>query len=301
MSVTSPAGVHRVKTAFGRRAANAGAPAESFPALTVSAGSNSGDITAVLCFTASTDSHCREALGQSACISSAPAESSFNPAHLLSSVHSCIRWYKQQSSLLQERGMEENDDEDYVACLQEIDEILESITRRMTKCDLEEFELDKSADFSVSSGVGMKNYSYAVLVMGVCEVLVEYNFTTADFSKSKFEEILGIFKCYSKLVDILKEKSAKGRSAGGNKAYRSLLSMGFVSTLLTALFRDSMKVHEESLRVLRSSLDFMRYAVGIALQKIQQLKETGVTDGPDGQNSEKMLHSICEITSFPKC
>ncbi|XP_069622317.1 Fanconi anemia group I protein [Ranitomeya imitator] len=217
-------------------------------------------------------------------------------AHLLSSVHSCIRWYKQQSSLLQERGMEENDDEDYVACLQEIDEILESITRRMTKCDLEEFELDKSADFSVSSGVGMKNYSYAVLVMGVCEVLVEYNFTTADFSKSKFEEILGIFKCYSKLVDILKEKSAKGRSAGGNKAYRSLLSMGFVSTLLTALFRDSMKVHEESLRVLRSSLDFMRYAVGIALQKIQQLKETGVTDGPDGQNSEKMLHSICEIT-----
>ncbi|XP_077119593.1 Fanconi anemia group I protein [Ranitomeya variabilis] len=217
-------------------------------------------------------------------------------AHLLSSVHSCIRWYKQQSSLLQERGMEENDDEDYMACLQEIDEILESITRRMTKCDLEEFELDKSADFSVSSGVGMKNYSYAVLVMGVCEVLVEYNFTTADFSKSKFEEILGIFKCYSKLVDILKEKSAKGRSAGGNKAYRSLLSMGFVSTLLTALFRDSMKVHEESLRVLRSSLDFMRYVVGIALQKIQQLKETGVTDGPDGQNSEKMLHSICEIT-----
>ncbi|XP_073509353.1 Fanconi anemia group I protein [Phyllobates terribilis] len=217
-------------------------------------------------------------------------------AHLLSSVHSCIRWYKQQSSLLQERGMEENDDGDYMACLQEIDEILESITRRMTKCDLEEFELDKSADFSVSSGVGMKNYNYAVLVMGVCEVLVEYNFTTADYSKNKFEEILGIFKCYSKLVDILKEKSAKGRSAGGNKAYRSLLSMGFVSTLLTALFRDCKKVHEESLSVLRSSLDFMRYAIGIALQKIQQLKDTGVTDGPDGQNSEKMLHSICEIT-----
>ncbi|KAM4040039.1 Fanconi anemia group I protein [Anomaloglossus baeobatrachus] len=217
-------------------------------------------------------------------------------AHLLSSIHSCISWYKQQSRLLQERGMEDNDDEDYMACQQEIDEILESITRRMTKCDLEEFELDKSADFSMSSGVGMKNYNYALLVMGVCEVLVEYNFTTADYRKSKFEEILGIFKCYSKLVDILKEKSAKGRSAGSNKAHRSLLSMGFVSTLLTALFRDSMKVHEESLSVLRSSLDFMRYAVGIALQKILQLKETGVTDGPDGQNSEKMLHRICEIT-----
>ncbi|XP_075714290.1 Fanconi anemia group I protein isoform X2 [Rhinoderma darwinii] len=215
-------------------------------------------------------------------------------AHLLSSIHSCLSWYKQSSSLLQERGMD--DDEDYMACQQEIDEILESITRRMTKCDLEEFELDKSADFSLSSGVGMKNYNYAILVMGVCEVLMEYNFYTAGFSKSKFEDILGIFKCYGKLVDILKEKSAKGRSSGGSKAYRSLLSIGFVSTLLTALFRDNMKVHEESLSVLRSNLDFMRYAVSIALQKIQQLKETGVTEGPDGQNCEKMFHSICEIT-----
>ncbi|XP_044135412.1 Fanconi anemia group I protein isoform X1 [Bufo gargarizans] len=215
-------------------------------------------------------------------------------AHLLSSIHYCLNWYKQRSSLLQEG--EADDDEENMACQQEIDEILGSITRRMTKCDLEEFELDKSADFSLSSGVGMKNYNYAVLVMGVCEVLIEYNFSTADFSKSKFEEILGIFKCYSKLVDILKEKSAKGRSAGSSKSYRSLLSMGFVSTLLTALFRDSLKNHEESLSVLRSSLDFMRYIVSIALQKILQLKETGFTDGADGQNNEKMFHSICEIT-----
>ncbi|XP_056427902.1 Fanconi anemia group I protein isoform X2 [Hyla sarda] len=217
-------------------------------------------------------------------------------AHLLSSLHSCLSWYKQRSTLLQEKGMDDDDDEDYTACQQEIDEMLESITRRMTKCDLEEFELDKSADFSLSSGVGMKNFNYAVLVMGVCEVLMEYNFTTANYSKCKFEDILGLFKCYSKLVDILKEKSAKGRTGGGSKAYRSLLSMGFVSTLLTALFRDSMKVHEESLSVLRSNLDFMRYAVGTALQKIQQLKETGAIDGPDGQNSEKMFYSICEIT-----
>ncbi|XP_066448896.1 Fanconi anemia group I protein [Eleutherodactylus coqui] len=217
-------------------------------------------------------------------------------AHLLSSIHSCVSWYKERSSLLQERGMDDNDDEYYLGCQQEIDEIMESITRRMIKCDLEEFELDKSADFSLSSGVGMKNYNYAVLVMGVCEVLIEYNFSTANFSKSKFEDILGLFKCYNKLVDILKEKSAKGRSSGGSKAYRSLLSTGFVSTLLTALFRDNLKVREESLSVLRSNLDFMRYVVGIALQKIQQLKETGVTDGPDGQNSEKMFHSICEIT-----
>lgn len=40
---------------------------------------------------------------------------------------------------------------------------------------------DKSADFSQSTGVGLKNNIYAILVMGICEVLIEYNFSTGDF------------------------------------------------------------------------------------------------------------------------
>ncbi|XP_053575332.1 Fanconi anemia group I protein [Bombina bombina] len=60
--------------------------------------------------------------------------------------------------------------------------------------------------------------------------------------------------------------------------------------------RDSTQSHEESLSVLRASIDFMRYSVCVAVQKIQQLEETGVTDGPDGQNSEKMFQTICKIT-----
>ncbi|KAM4747808.1 Fanconi anemia group I protein [Rhinophrynus dorsalis] len=217
-------------------------------------------------------------------------------AHLLCCIQHCLRWYR---TSLQQQGNrdEEEDEDDTTGFHQDLDDILESITRRMIKCDLEDFELDKSADFALSSGVGVKNNIYAVLVMGVCEVLIEYNFTAANYSKSKFEDVLGLFKCYSKLSDILKEKAGKSRQTGNNKVSRSLLSMGFVSTLLTALFRDSTRSHEESLSVLRANLDFMRYAVCVGLQKIQQLEETGVTDGPDGQNSEKMFHSLCEITS----
>lgn len=53
-------------------------------------------------------------------------------------------------------------------------------------------------------------------------------------SKSLFEELLELFSRYNKLSEILKEKSGKGKNS---KSPRSLLSMGFVSTLLTALFR----------------------------------------------------------------
>ncbi|NWU81306.1 FANCI protein, partial [Onychorhynchus coronatus] len=215
-------------------------------------------------------------------------------AHLLCCIQHCLAWYKSTVNLCQ--GSEDDDEEEDVGFEQNFEEMLESVTRRMIKSELEDFELDKSADFSLSSGVGVKNNIYAIQVMGICEVLIEYNFTIGNFSKNKFEDVLGLFTCYNKLSEILKEKAGKNKSALGNKTARSFLSMGFVSTLLTALFRDNAQSHEESLAVLRSSTEFLRYAVGVALQKVQQLEETGQTDGPDGQNPEKMFQNLCKIT-----
>lgn len=40
---------------------------------------------------------------------------------------------------------------------------------------------DKSAEFSTGSSVGTKNNIYAILVMGVYEVLMEYNFIKANY------------------------------------------------------------------------------------------------------------------------
>ncbi|XP_042659947.1 Fanconi anemia group I protein [Tyto alba] len=215
-------------------------------------------------------------------------------AHLLCCIQHCLTWYKSTVHLCQ--GAEDDDEEEDVGFEQNFEDMLESVTRRMIKSELEDFELDKSADFSLSSGVGVKNNIYAIQVMGICEVLIEYNFNISNFSKNKFEEVLGLFTCYNKLSEILKEKAGKNKSTLGNKTVRSFLSMGFVSTLLTSLFRDNAQSHEESLAVLRSSTEFLRYAVSVALQKVQQLEETGQTDGPDGQNPEKMFQNLCKIT-----
>ncbi|XP_033022355.1 Fanconi anemia group I protein isoform X1 [Lacerta agilis] len=222
-------------------------------------------------------------------------------AHLLCCIQHCLTWYKSTLSLRrqaeeEEEEEEDEDDDDDKGLQQDLEEMLESITRRMIKSELEDFELDKSADFSQSTGVGLKNNIYAILVMGVCEVLIEYNFSIGNFSKNKFEDVLGLFKCYTRLCEILKEKAGKNKPTSANKIARSFLSMGFVCTLLTSLFRDCSQNHEESLAVLRSSSEFMRYAVSVALQKVQQLEETGQTDGPDGQNRDKMFQNLCRIT-----
>ncbi|XP_067827501.1 Fanconi anemia group I protein [Heptranchias perlo] len=218
-------------------------------------------------------------------------------AHLLCCIQNCLAWYK-QSLLHCHRGGgdgDDDDDDDEGSFQQDLEEQLDSITRRMIKSELEDFELDKSADFSLTSNVGIKNNIYVVLVMGVYDVLMEYNFIASNYSMNRFEDVISLFNRYHKLSEILKEKSGKGKSPSSSKTTRSLLTVSFVSCLLTALFRDNAQNHE-SLSVLRSSNEFMRYAVSVTLQKIQQLEETGQTDGPDGQNAEKTFKYLCDIT-----
>ncbi|XP_072525777.1 Fanconi anemia group I protein [Salminus brasiliensis] len=216
-------------------------------------------------------------------------------AHLLSCTIHCLLWHQSLCKTAR-GGLDDEDEEDEEGFQDELHSILESVTRRMIKSELEDFELDKSAEFSMTSSVGVKNSIYAVLVMGVYEVLIEFNFIVGNYSKNRFGEVLELFNRYQKLAEILREKSGKGRTPH-SKTPRSLLSLGFVSTLLTALFRDSAQSHEESLSVLRSSGEFMRYSVNVALQKVQQLEETGHTDGPEGQSPDKTFRHLCDITS----
>uniref|UniRef100_A0A2I3LDN2 FA complementation group I n=1 Tax=Papio anubis TaxID=9555 RepID=A0A2I3LDN2_PAPAN len=154
--------------------------------------------------------------------------------YLLCCIQHCLAWYKNTVIPLQQEEEEEEEEE---AFYQALDDILESITNRMIKSELEDFELDKSADFSQSTSIGIKNNICAFLVMGVCEVLIEYNFSISNFSKNKFEDILSLFMCYKKLSDILNEKAGKAKTKMANKTNDSLLSMKFVSSLLTVLFR----------------------------------------------------------------
>uniref|UniRef100_A0A671PU11 Fanconi anemia group I protein-like n=1 Tax=Sinocyclocheilus anshuiensis TaxID=1608454 RepID=A0A671PU11_9TELE len=155
-------------------------------------------------------------------------------AHLLCCTVHCLLW--NQNIRSGGNVSNDEDDEDEEGGVQsELHTILESITKCMIKSELEDFELDKCAEFSTSSSVGVKNSIYAVLVMGLNEVLMEYNFITANYSKNHFEDVLELFKRYHKVSEILKERAGKGRPTS-SKTSRSLLSLGFISTLLTALF-----------------------------------------------------------------
>lgn len=65
--------------------------------------------------------------------------------------------------------MEEEEGGETPEVMVSVEEILQSLVDRMAKSEPEDFELDKSSDFSHGSCVGQKNRALAGLVMGVYE------------------------------------------------------------------------------------------------------------------------------------
>lgn len=65
---------------------------------------------------------------------------------------------------------ETNADYREVPAVTEAQDILQSLVERMGKCEPEDFELDKSSDFTATSSVGQKNKGFAKILMGVYEV-----------------------------------------------------------------------------------------------------------------------------------
>ncbi|KAI0209686.1 Fanconi anemia group I protein [Lamellibrachia satsuma] len=211
-------------------------------------------------------------------------------AHFLSCIVQCVL----MTHSLPAAADDDDEDDDNIA-QSEIREILRSLTRRMVKSDLEDFELDKEANFTTSTGVGIRNNIFALLLSGLYEVLIEYNLSVADFEVGRYEEAAHLFDGYQKLSDILKSSEKTGAGGGGKKgrpaassssggvtkSNKSLLSIRFISTLLES--------------VLGQNNNFMRYIINVALQKVQQVADRGSCDGPGGTNSEKLFKYVTSI------
>ncbi|CAG2245059.1 FANCI [Mytilus edulis] len=196
-------------------------------------------------------------------------------AHLICCIQLCL------TKIMDIRRQTNGDDEeeDVTRSHTELEDIMDSLVKRMIKSEMEDFELDKSADFSPNNSVGVKNKLFAILVMGTYEVLIEYIFRTGHNSDTSCREILELFGNYTKLYDILKEKS---NQTGGKKGKTtsvkpplSLMSISCVSSLLETLIMDSAPSNKENLSGLREDIGFYTHVLNIAHQKVHQIQEKG--------------------------
>ncbi|XP_065071126.1 Fanconi anemia group I protein-like [Rhopilema esculentum] len=191
----------------------------------------------------------------------------------------------------------EDEDEPLSQLLDDIEETLQQCTKRMLKADLEDFELDKSADLSITTSVGMKNNIYAKQVVALYEVLIEYNWMTGNYSEEAANNVIKLFENRMKVNELLSEKSAvssgkKGKVSTGKQG-SLVLSMKCVANFLEAIFCDTDAEHEKGIQPLRETLDFARFIVTSVLHKLSQIHDTKRCDGPGGKTPQHLVKQCC--------
>ncbi|RUS21607.1 hypothetical protein BC937DRAFT_92129 [Endogone sp. FLAS-F59071] len=150
---------------------------------------------------------------------------------------------------------------------------LASLVQRLTKADMEDYELDKSADYNMGTNVGSRNNLYACLLLGCYEAMMEYTFRTGNGSVESSETILKIFKKLKQLFDVLKEKSLN------DKAEHSILGLECLASLCQFAFVEGGTSHHQARAILRADADFVKYLTSVTQSQLSKLSAT--TEEPD--------------------
>ncbi|KAF9913165.1 hypothetical protein EC991_003625 [Linnemannia zychae] len=177
------------------------------------------------------------------------------------------------------------DDQLVGECLQDLDNILLGLER----AGLEDFELDKTSDFSMASNIGSRNNMYATLLNGCYEAAIEFvvlrqlpqgemfpsngkraahsrdnssdrSFQTMALNPGCSDLILHMFGKMRKLHDIVKEKVVMQRGKRlGPLGEASALGLECVTKLVECMFAESAEGQEPDADALRlkSNDDFL--------------------------------------------
>ncbi|KAI7907431.1 FANCI solenoid 4-domain-containing protein [Cokeromyces recurvatus] len=135
---------------------------------------------------------------------------------------------------------------------------MQSFIDRLLKANLEDFELDKAANFDMATNLGLKNNLYANLLLGIYETSMEYVFLNYGITHDSSEKLLALFKKRKILIGILKDISTneKGKK-NTNFTVKSSISLGFASKIFQAVFSSN----DEIMHSLRSDIDFAHFIV----------------------------------------
>ncbi|XP_047128434.1 Fanconi anemia group I protein isoform X1 [Hydra vulgaris] len=191
---------------------------------------------------------------------------------------------------------DEDEDESLSHLLDDVEECLASLTKRLIKSSLEDFDMDKSTDLSGSSE-GLKNHIKAKMLLGVYEVFIEYNFTNAaTISIDTCNIIKELFEQHQKLSELIQDAvtvAKKSRSASIKQTYCSLFSFKCLANLFYSIICDKKPTNEPGLVLLRQSMYISKLLASSILMKLHQVVNFAQCNGTGGGNLQHIFrHSL---------
>uniref|UniRef100_A0A7M5UV95 Fanconi anemia group I protein n=2 Tax=Clytia hemisphaerica TaxID=252671 RepID=A0A7M5UV95_9CNID len=215
--------------------------------------------------------------------------------HLVSALQLCTK----KSGKRLDQVLEE--DEALSFLLDNVEESFESLTRRMLKTDLEDFNLDKTADYQLNSEDGKKNRMQADILFGIYEILIEYNFMKEEKLSVEITECIhNIHDKLQAVHDVINESGnnagKKGKPAQVKNNRQCLMSFKCLTKMLSTVLCDNEVENEEIVSILRQSCSLAKYLATAIVARLHQLVTRRECDGAGGKNMDHLFRQ-CLVLS----
>ncbi|GFO34135.1 fanconi anemia group i protein-like [Plakobranchus ocellatus] len=213
----------------------------------------------------------------------------------------CVRKSDEILAKTRQTEEEEDDDDDMVnvqhASFKQLQSILTRLPGRLIETEMEDFEIDKNADFSLSTSVGVKNNINASILLGLYETLMEYTYETGNCSVESCLKVVQLFEKHNKLSSAVKEKAMptagkRGKAPAPAKTSNCLMSMQGIVNIFKKILDNSVPEHDAGVKELKDKKNFLPYVIATAIQKLNQISNKGLCDG-ETNNREKLFNLCC--------
>ncbi|RIA87302.1 FANCI solenoid 2-domain-containing protein [Glomus cerebriforme] len=151
---------------------------------------------------------------------------------------------------------------------------IQTLIDQLIHSDMSEFMIYPNADFRMNSKEGSRNNMCASILLGMYEAAIEHTFFASEPTSESSEIILRLFKRYTALFEVLKEKSAnaRGRKTVTSITENSILSFKCIAELCKFTLRDTNGTEIYAANsVLRTDSAFVKYLTAVAHNKISQI------------------------------
>ncbi|XP_071827713.1 Fanconi anemia group I protein-like isoform X2 [Apostichopus japonicus] len=214
-------------------------------------------------------------------------------------VHCTMRAKKVQTAraadMIDDVDEEEEDGDTLEEAVEEATAKLTSLRNRLVKSEMEDFRLDKSADFSTTSPVGKNNTYLAMQLQHVFDAILEFTLTEDALSMEAADQILKLFTQRSQLQSIMMDKGNQGNSKNtksSKKSVPSQISLHCLSHFSNCLFGDPFSNQEAALK-LKDDTSLCHFLVSSSLDKLRAIRD-GTEDALIG-TKERLFQAVCVL------
>ncbi|XP_067004325.2 Fanconi anemia group I protein [Anabrus simplex] len=186
--------------------------------------------------------------------------------------------------------------------LNSLESILESLTKRMIKCTLEDFGLDNTVNLSDTLPESQQMLEMYKQMLGVYEALMSYCVATwTRDTPDHYQRLVDLFKGYSKLLEFSKlsskgnkkaeadgpatqgQKKKKGDTSGKGRPPAlklvTILDLKTIIRMLQLLYQRPLEwASTDSANMLRGRREFSRYVMQATLQQLHHIKSMKSTE-----------------------